>query len=78
MATKGVVGTPEEQARTKAECWAARDRVLQVREQNQKGQATKAELDAAADAYIAAIKAHAVSTGRRLPVPGRAYLLRAL
>jgi hypothetical protein len=32
----------------------------------------------AADAYIAAIRAHAKATGRKLPVPSRAKIIRLL
>jgi acyl-CoA reductase-like NAD-dependent aldehyde dehydrogenase len=40
--------------------------------------APRAEQEAAADAYIAAIKRQAKATGRRLPVPSRAGILRLL
>jgi hypothetical protein len=40
--------------------------------------APRAEQEAAADAYIEAIKRQAKATGRRLPVPSRAGIIRLL
>jgi hypothetical protein len=43
-----------------------------------RARASRATLEAAADAYIAAIKRQAKATGRKLPVPSRAGIIRLL
>jgi hypothetical protein len=55
-----------------------RARVIAVRGAQQHGQASIEDLYAAADAYIAALRQYKRRTGRRLTIPNRAYLLRAL
>jgi hypothetical protein len=45
---------------------------------NRRGELSIEDLYRLADAYIAAIKVHSRATGKKLPVPGRAYVIRAL
>lgn len=55
-----------------------RDRVISLRWQHARGDATIEQLYAAADAYIEAIKAYKARTGKRVIIPSRAYIIRAL
>ncbi len=63
---------------SRGEPLAARARIIDARSRYQRGEATLEDLYAAADAYIAAIRAYGKATGQRLPVPGRSYTIRAL
>jgi len=58
--------------------WLARTLLSELLRAEKSGQATSAQVNAAAEAYIAAIRAHAKATGRKLPVPSRAHVVRAL
>lgn len=51
--------------------------VLDIARHN-RGEISGDALNASADAYIDAIKAHAKATGKKLPVPSRAKVIRAL
>jgi hypothetical protein len=42
------------------------------------GRLTVAELEAAADAYIASLKAYKKRTGAKIAIPARGYLIRAI
>ena len=55
-----------------------RDNVLTQRANYSRGLASLDDLYAAADAYIAALKAYRKASGKRFTIPSRAYLLRAL
>jgi hypothetical protein len=55
-----------------------KDRVRLARSAYQHGQAPQSTLDTAADAYIAALKAYKRRTGRKLSIPSRAYIIRAV
>lgn len=62
--------------KTPLECRAA---VIAARQLYGQGQITEAELYAACDEYIAAIKTFKKRTGnKKLPIPTRSYILRAL
>ncbi len=55
-----------------------RARVLDVRSAYQSGQCPIEALYTAADDYIAALREYKKRTGRKLTIPSRAYILRAL
>lgn len=55
-----------------------RDKVIEARRLWGQGQLTTDELNATADKYIDALKAYKKKTGKKLSIPNRAYLLRAL
>ena len=61
--------------KTPLECRAA---VLAAREQFGRGEIPESQLFAAADAYIQSLKDWKKRTGRKLRIPTRAYVLRAL
>jgi len=58
--------------------WQARDALIIAIKQQIFGVVTMDAVYQAADTYIAAIKAHGKATGRRLPVPNRAGIIRLL
>ena len=58
--------------------WQERGRLIEAIVQHRRGQLALDALYARADAYIAEIKAHAKRTGRKLPVPSRGHVIRAL
>lgn len=55
-----------------------RDKVIDLIHRQHRGEATVDDLYAAADAYIAGLRAYKKRTGKRLTIPGRSYLIRAL
>lgn len=55
-----------------------RDKVIEARRLWGQGQITTDELNATADKYIDALKMYKKTTGKKLTIPNRAYLLRAL
>ncbi len=55
---------------------AARTRAIEACRAYLRGEVTDAEMHRAADAYRDAIVAYAEETGRKLPVPTRAAVLR--
>lgn len=56
----------------------ARSALLEAIAQHKRGAVSTAELYAAADAYIAEIRAHGKRIGRKVPIPARAQIIRAL
>jgi hypothetical protein len=69
-----ITPTPEPAAESRARVWAARQAMVAAIAERRH----KAEQNRLADAYITEIKRHSTVIGRRLPVPSRAYVLRAL
>lgn len=57
---------------------ALRDRLIEAKQRWGRGEITTDELHAAADAYIDSLKAYKAATGKKLSIPSRAYLIRAL
>ena len=55
-----------------------RDHVIAARSRFHRGEITLDDLYAVADRYIAALREYKKRTGKRLAIPSRAYLLRAL
>jgi hypothetical protein len=55
-----------------------RNELIDTKRRFGQGAATIDVLYSAADAYIAALKAFKKSTGKRLTIPSRAYLIRAI
>jgi hypothetical protein len=55
-----------------------RDAVILARARYHRGEISVDALYAAADAYIAELRAYKKRTGKRMSIPNRAYLLRAL
>ncbi len=55
-----------------------KDKVIVVRNAYQHGQVPIEELYKATDAYIAALAEYKKRTKRRISIPSRAYLIRAL
>jgi hypothetical protein len=45
---------------------------------HKRAELSTADLCAKADAYIAEIRAHGLRIGRKVPVPSRAHIIRAL
>lgn len=56
----------------------ARTHLIDTIRRHKRAEVSLEVLYAAADAYIAAIQAHAKATGRKFPIPRRGYLIRAL
>jgi hypothetical protein len=63
---------------TKDQVWRARNALAEAIAQQKRGLVDMPAVYRAADAYIAAIRAHADATGRKLPVPSRAKIIRLL
>lgn len=61
-----------------SEVHQARTALIETILRHKKAEATYEDVTASADAYIAAIKAHAKATGRKMPIPNRGYLIRTM
>lgn len=55
-----------------------RNKLIATRMQYHNSEATIEQLFAAADDYIAALKAYKKASGKRFTIPSRSYLIRAL
>ena len=55
-----------------------RNDLIIARAKHQQGAITTDELYQSADAYIAALREYKKRTGKKLTIPSRAYLIRAL
>ena len=55
-----------------------RTQVIEAKQRFGRGEISVDDLYAAADAYIAALKTYKKATGKKLSIPSRAYLIRAL
>lgn len=55
-----------------------RSKLIESKQAFGRGEITIEQLYAAADAYIAAIRDYAKRTGKRITIPSRAYLIRAV
>lgn len=55
-----------------------RSKLLEAKQQYGRGEITVDALYAVADAYIDALKAYKKASGKRLTIPSRGYLIRAL
>jgi hypothetical protein len=56
----------------------ARTNLIQVRSAFAAGTATISQLYEAADLYITALKAYKKASGKKVAIPSRAYVIRAL
>ena len=63
---------------TREQVWQARKALGEAIARQKRGEVGLNQVYRAADAYIAAIRAHTKATGRKLPVPSRAKIIRLL
>jgi hypothetical protein len=56
----------------------AREAMIAARARYYAGAGTEAEMNAAADAYIEALRVYRKLSGKKFSIPSRAYILRAI